>query len=267
MGTGLVWHELYMWHDTQTHAGILQPGLHLEPGRHFESAESKRRFKNVLDVSGLSKSLTPLEPAPASRAQIRAIHTEDYVTRLEAMNETGGDAGMLTPFGPGGVDIAYLSAGAVLRLVDAVLDGEVANGYSLNRPPGHHAMPDYGCGFCLFCNGAIAAEHLVTTRGLSRVAMVDWDVHHGNGAEAAFWSRPDVLTISVHQDLCFPPDSGQREKRGEGAGLGYNINAPLPPGSGVGAYQAVFDRIVLPALRAFRPDFILVPSGFDGGAF
>lgn len=265
MKTGLIWHELYMWHDTQNYAGVIQPGTHLQPGTHFENPESKRRFKNVLDVTGLSKALHFLDPEPATREQILAIHTRDYLERLEPMNETGGDAGGLSPFGPGSVDIAKLSAGAVITLVDGIMSGKVDNGYALNRPPGHHAMPNEGSGFCMFCNGAIAAQHLLDHHGLGRVAIMDWDVHHGNGAEAAFYDRSDVLTMSIHQDRCFPPDTGMAGDVGKGEGRGYNINVPLPPGTGSGGYDAVFEKVILPALENYQPDFIIVPSGFDAG--
>ena len=147
-----------------------------------------------------------------------------------------------------------------------MLDGKIDNAYALVRPPGHHALADMGMGFCVFGNAAIAGMHLLEERKLERIALVDWDVHHGNGTQAAFWDNPAALTISIHQDNCFPPDSGHISETGGGAGEGFNLNVPLPPGSGTGAYEAVYDRIVIPALQKFKPDFIIVPSGFDAGA-
>ena len=170
---------------------------------------------------------------------------------------------MLTPFGSGSYEIALLAAGGAIVAVDAVLDEEVENVYALVRPPGHHALPDTGIGFCLFGNVAIAVLHARHLRGLDRVAVVDWDVHHGNGTEAAFYDDPSVLTISIHQDSCFPPGSGPVERTGEGRGDGFNVNVPLPPGSGDGAYHAAFERVVLPALHSFRPELVVVASGFD----
>ncbi len=266
MRTALVWDELYMWHDTGHYAGILPPSTMIQPGEHFESPESKRRFKNLLDRSGLSKQLVFLDPIAATDEQILRVHSRVYLDKLESMSQSGGVAGVLTPFGAGSVEIAKLSAGAVITLVNAILDGKVDNGYSLNRPPGHHAVRDAGMGFCMLCNGAIAGRHLLEERHLERIAYVDWDVHHGNGTEAAFWTDPRALTISVHQDRCFPLDTGAVSANGEGAGKGYNINIPLPPGSGRGAYLAAFDRVVIPALHAYRPQMIIVPSGFDAGA-
>lgn len=263
--TGFVWHELYMWHNTGNAAGIMPAGLTVQPYEHAENPETKRRFKNLLDASGMTARLTPIEPRAATEAEILRVHTPEHLARVRETSETGGEAGPFTPMGVGSYDIALLSAGGVIALTDAVLDGVVDNGYALVRPPGHHAMPDMGMGFCIFCNGAVAGRHALDARGLERIAFVDWDVHHGNGTEAAFWTDPRALTISIHQDRCFPPDTGDLDDIGEGAGEGYNINIPLPPGSGFGAYEAAFDRVVVPALRAYRPEIIFVPSGFDAG--
>src|SRR5207302_9013272 len=187
--------------------------------------------------------------------------------RIKKMSaESGGEAGGERAVGRGSYEIALLSAGGCITAVDAVLDGKVDNAYALVRPPGHHAEKYQGRGFCIFGNTALAAMHARRARGLARVAIVDWDVHHGNGTEHAFYSDPTVLTISIHQDNNYPPASGAITATGEGDGRGYNINAPLPPGSGVGAYLATFDRVVAPALRAFRPELILIASGLDASA-
>jgi len=156
-----------------------------------------------------------------------------------------------------------LATGGVIEAMDAVLAGQVRTAYALMRPPGHHATQDVGMGFCLFGNVAIAVMHARAVRGVGRVATVDCDVHHGNGTQAAFYDTPDVLTISLHQDNLFPAASGGLAERGTGQGFGYNLNIPLPPGSGNGAYFDAFRRVVLPALDRFRPDIIVVPSGFD----
>ena len=265
--TGLVWHELYMWHDTGTAAWVMPPGLAVEPLRHIESVEGKRRIRNLVEVSGLLDHLVQLKPRPATEPEILRLHSPEYVERIKKMSaERGGDAGELTPFGRGSYEIALLAAGGCMTAVDAVLDGTVGNAYALVRPPGHHAERDLGRGFCIFGNTALAALHARQARGLSRVAIVDWDVHHGNGTEHAFYEDPSVLTISIHQDNNFPPESGAITDVGSGAGEGYNINVPLPSGSGVGAYVATFERVVAPAMRAFRPELILVASGLDASA-
>ena len=267
MTTGFVYHELYMWHENGNFAAFMPYGNPVQPYLHAEHQETKRRIRNLLDVSGLLKDLAQLEPREASKEEICRYHTEAHYRRIEDQNEAYlSETGYLTAMGRGSFEIAKLAAGGVLVAVDAVLDGEIDNAYALVRPPGHHALPDAGMGFCIFGNAAIAGLHLLEARGLERIAIVDWDVHHGNGTQTAFWENPKALTISIHQDNCFPPDSGAVSETGEGAGEGYNINIPLPPGSGTGAYEAAFDRIVAPALLKFRPEFIIVPSGFDAGA-
>ena len=148
-----------------------------------------------------------------------------------------------------------------------MLVGRVANAYALVRPPGHHALADQGMGFCIFGNTALAAMHARHARGLARVAIVDWDVHHGNGTQAAFWDDPTVLAISLHQDDCFPGHSGTVSERGGQGAHGSTINVPLPPGSGGDAYRLAFDEIVAPAIRAFAPDLICVASGLDASMY
>ena len=267
MTTGLVWHELYMWHDTGTAAWVMPPGLSVEPFKHIENADGKRRIRNLVEVSGLLDHLVQLKPRAATEDEILRLHTREYVDRIKRMSaEAGGDAGELTPFGPGSYEIALLAAGGCMTAVDAVLDGKVDNAYALVRPPGHHAERDLGRGFCIFGNTALAAAHARQARGLERVAIVDWDVHHGNGTEHLFYDDPTVLTVSIHQDNNFPPQSGAITDTGAGRGEGYNINVPLPAGSGVGAYVAAFERVVAPALRAFRPELILIASGLDASA-
>jgi acetoin utilization deacetylase AcuC-like enzyme len=147
--------------------------------------------------------------------------------------------------------------------VEAVVSGTVTNAYALVRPPGHHAGPGGAFGFCVYSNVALAAAHAREALGLGRIAIVDWDAHHGNGTEDAFYADPDVLTISIHQDGAFPHGSGAIDRTGEGAGEGANLNIPMPPGSGVGAYLEAIERVIVPALELHEPDLILVACGFD----
>jgi acetoin utilization deacetylase AcuC-like enzyme len=260
-----------MWHNTGRASGpfLSDASEWLEPDwRHTENSETKRRIRNLLDVSGLLDQLTRVDPRPATVEEVCRFHTEEYVERIRALSAGAGGEGIdgSTVIGKGSYEVALLSAGGVIEAVDAVLDGRVDNVYALVRPPGHHALPDAAMGFCLFGNAAIAAHHARVARGLARVAVVDWDVHHGNGTQAAFYDDPSVLTISLHQDNCFPPGSGLIEETGEGPGEGYNINVPLPPGSGDGAYVAAFEQVVVPALERFGPELIIVPSGLDASA-
>jgi hypothetical protein len=154
-----------------------------------------------------------------------------------------------------------------MRAVDAVVSGAVENAYALVRPPGHHAEPDRGRGYCIFGNIAVAIMYARARLGVTRVAVVDWDVHHGNGTQRAFYEAPNVLTISIHQDNLYPANSGAVSENGAGSGLGYNLNIPMPPGSGGGAYLAAFERLIVPALRRFKPELIMVASGLDAGGF
>ena len=268
MKTGWNFHELYLWHDTGAAATFFPPGLTIEPGEHAENASTKRRFRNLVEVSGLLDHLAPIPALALDDEDLALFHTRPYIARIKALSaERGGDASHLTPFGSGSYEIALLSAGGTAAVFDAVARGAVQNGYALVRPPGHHAERDKGMGFCLFGNVPIAIMKARAAHGIGRVAVVDWDVHHGNGTQQAFYEDPQTLVISLHQDGLFPRDGrGSRAERGEGRGLGFNINAPLPPGCGTGAYLAAFERLVIPALHAFRPEMIVVCSGFDASA-
>ena len=268
MATGLVFHERYLWHDTGHGWVVPNDGAVVQPFEHPENPETKRRMINLWRACGLLDQLVDIPARPATSAEIQRVHSATYEAHIRDLSAAGGgDAGGLTPFGRGSYEIALLAAGGCIAAADAVLDGVVANAYALVRPPGHHAVPDTGMGFCLFNNAAVAVKHLREQRGVARVAMVDWDVHHGNGQQTVFYDDPSVLTVSIHQDLCFPPDSGYVVDNGAGAGEGYNLNIPLPPGSGHGAYLDAYERVAVPALHRFRPDIIVAPSGFDGGVF
>jgi acetoin utilization deacetylase AcuC-like enzyme len=150
--------------------------------------------------------------------------------------------------------------------VDAVLSGEVENAYALSRPPGHHCLPDQAMGFCFLANIPIAIERAKTLFKLNRVAVIDWDVHHGNGTQAIYYNRSDVLTISLHQEGCFPPGYSGADDRGAGDGEGYNLNIPLLPGGGHDAYLYAFEQLVIPALEQFQPELIIVACGYDANA-
>jgi acetoin utilization deacetylase AcuC-like enzyme len=267
MNTGIVFHELYLWHQTGNHADYVPYGFPVEPLNHSESPDTKRRIKNLMDVSGLYDKLTPISPRKATREEILLFHTENHYEHIKSLNDSISiDSGISAPTGIGSFDIALLSTGGVIEAIDHVIEGKVDNAYALVRPPGHHAMPDKAMGFCIFGNAAIAGKHAIQNKGLNKIACVDWDVHHGNGTQAAFYEESSALTISIHQDRNFPTNSGLVSENGEAKGNGFNINIPLPPGSGVGAYEAAFDRVVIPALEAYQPELIIVPSGFDGGA-
>lgn len=268
MATGFVWHELYMWHNTWNWALVRPPSLTVQPGEHAENPETKRRLRNLIEVSGLVDHLVQIRPRYATEDELARLHSRDHIARIKTLSaENGGGTETLTPFGHGSFEIARLAAGGVMAASDAVIEGRVTNAYALVRPPGHHATADASMGFCLFGNAALAILHAQAVHKVGRVATVDWDVHHGNGTQSAFYDRDDVLTISLHQDGLFPAQSGGLEEVGVGRGAGFNLNIPLPPGCGDGAYIAAFEQVVIPALIRFKPELIVVPSGFDASGF
>ncbi len=261
--TGFVWHEWYMWHDTGNSCGTMVPSLINQPSHHYESPEPKRRIKNLLDGVGVTEKLTAITPLDASLADLSRIHTQDYLDGIEAQDGQYGNLDGESPFAPASVKIAKKSAGGAIAAVKAVVEGKVQNAYALIRPPGHHAEPAHGMGFCMYANAAIAGAYALDELGLERIAFVDWDVHHGNGTEAAFWHDGRALTISLHQDDLFPRGTGSEYDTGAEEGKGKNINIPLMPGCGHEAYLYAFEKIVIPALLAYQPDLIIVPCGFD----
>lgn len=267
MSTGFFWDERCFWHAGGNYAatfpigGLVQP---LAAGGLPENPETKRRLKNLMDVTGLTAELDTRTADPAAHEDLLRVHPESYLSSFKEMSDTGGgELGLRTPFAQGGYEIAALSAGLALTAVEDVWLGKLENAYALSRPPGHHCLPDFPNGFCLMANIAIAIESAKAKHGLGRVAVIDWDVHHGNGTEAIFYDRDDVLSVSIHQPNNYPVDSGAIADRGEGAGLGYNMNIPLHAGAGHAAYLAVWDDIIAPALDAYKPDMIIVACGYD----
>ena len=264
--TAFVFHELYLWHNTGSAACEVPSGLTVEPDAHIESPPAKRRFRNLLEVSGLLEQLHAVKPRAASDDELRRAHDKAYIAQIKKMSDTGGgNAGDDTPFGAGAHEIARLAAGGAVEALSAVCAGDADNAYALVRPPGHHALANRGMGFCIFNNAAVAIR-AAQAAGIKRIAHVDWDVHHGNGTQDIFYNDNSVLTISLHQEGNFPPDSGNANETGEGKGKGCNVNIPLPPGSGHGAYIAAMEQLAIPAMRAHNPDAITVSCGFDAGA-
>jgi len=268
--TGFFTDERCFWHGGGHFAGMVPVGGLVQPqvaGGLPENPETKRRLKNLLEVTGLMAALDVRGAEPASRADLERVHPAHYLDAFKTASDAGGgDLGLRAPFGPGGYEIAALSAGLAKAALTSVLSGELDTAYALSRPPGHHALPETPNGFCLINNIAVAIE-AARARGLARrIAVLDWDVHHGNGTEAMFYADPDVLTISIHQERNYPLDTGEIDQRGTGDGFGANINIPLPPGAGHATYIEAMDRLVLPALTAHAPDVIIIASGYDAAA-
>ena len=267
--TGFFWHETCFWHGAGNYAGMLPVGGLVEPldGGLPESPQTKRRLKNLIDVTGLSGDLMMQGGAAATRADMVRVHPASYLDTFKALSDDkGGELGRRTPFGPGGYEIAAQSAGLAQAALASVLDGRCDNAYALSRPPGHHCLPDYPNGFCLLNNIGIAIEAARAAGSAKRFAVLDWDVHHGNGTEAVFYDRADVLTVSIHQDRNYPMDTGAFADRGRGEGDGFNLNIPLPPGVGHNGYLAAMDQLALPAIRDFAPDVLIIACGFDAAA-
>lgn len=271
MPTGFYFDERCLWHTTGEQVLFMPVGGYLQPptgSGHAESPETKRRLKNLLEVSGLGAKLKWSSAPAVTRLEMERIHSTGYLNKFKEVSDAGGgQVGYDSPFGFGSFEIAALSAGLVRQAVSDVFHRRIRNAYVLSRPPGHHALPESAMGFCLLANIPIALEALRAERGPTRIAVVDWDVHHGNGTEACYYERDDTLTVSLHQENCFPTTSGSAADRGKGKGLGYNLNIPLLAGGGHQSYLDAFEFIVAPALRSFKPELIVVASGLDANSF
>ncbi|SER74046.1 Acetoin utilization deacetylase AcuC [Tranquillimonas rosea] len=270
MATGFFWDERCFWHAGGTYAFTVPVGGLVQPqaaGGLPESPETKRRLKTLMEVTGLWSEVTPQTAPPASRDDLLRVHPEAFLDRFQAVSDAGGgELGLRTPFSKGGFEIAALSAGLATGALRSVLSGQTETAYALSRPPGHHCLPDWPNGFCLLANIAVAVESVLAEGLAGRVAVLDWDVHHGNGTEAIFYDRDDVLTVSLHQEHNYPLETGDADACGEGDGTGCNVNIPLPPGTGHDGYLAAFDRIAAPAIARFAPDVIVVACGYDAAA-
>jgi acetoin utilization deacetylase AcuC-like enzyme len=227
--------------------------------------ERPQRLKVLLELArGLdAQKFQLLPPRAASREEIASCHAGDYIDRVQAtstVNRCALDGDTVTSRDSFGVGL--LATGGLLKLCDTIAAGEARNGFALVRPPGHHALKDRAMGFCLFNTVAIGARHVLRQYGAERVLIMDWDVHHGNGTQDAFYSDRSVLYLSTHQ-YPYYPGTGAADESGAGAGAGYTVNLPLPAGCGDPEYLRVFKDIVLPIAEKFAPDWILVSAGFD----
>jgi acetoin utilization deacetylase AcuC-like enzyme len=233
---------------------------------HVEGPERLEHIQLALDRSGLRPRLVSVDPEPISAERLNRVHRTEYSQRVKTIAEQGGGGlqgrGDETYVAPKSYEAALLATGAVVTGLEAVLRGDVSNAFALVRPPGHHAFPDHGEGFCLFNNIAVAAQTARSDLGIDRVLIVDFDVHHGNGTNAIFYRDPNVLYFSTHQWGIYP-GTGHWSETGEGAGLGYSVNVPMLPGWGDQAMTRVFDDLLIPIARRFQPELILVSAGYD----
>ena len=237
-------------------------GYHPErPERLLAAREATETAQTSLEEGGLGILWKPVRVRAATEDELARVHLAEYI---EMLGKVAGKSGYLDPdtyVNEKSVAAAKNAAGALVEMVDAITRGEHARGVALVRPPGHHARPGQAMGFCLVNNVAVAAAH-ARARGLERVAIVDFDVHHGNGTQEIFYRDPSVLYVSTHQ-YPFYPGTGAEEERGEGEGKGATLNVPLGAGSGDAEYRDAFERHVLPALARFEPELVLVSAGFD----
>jgi acetoin utilization deacetylase AcuC-like enzyme len=244
----LIYDEAFLEHDT---------------GGHPESGERLLAILSLLEREGEMARLRQLSPRPANLEELKAVHTTDHILRVERLAAAGG--GWLDPdtvVSPGSFRAAALAAGAGMTGVNAVISGQASSAFCLVRPPGHHARPGRGMGFCLFNNVALAARYAQSRHGLKRVLIVDFDAHHGNGTQEAFYRDDSVLYFSTHQ-AHFYPGTGGAEEHGEGAGTGYTVNVPLEAGAGDEEVVAAYEQVLTPLARRFRPELILVSAGYD----
>lgn len=270
--TGLVFDERFLSHDTGAQASVMmRAGSFLvDPESHPSAVQITRRTKQFLNGSGLTALMQPIPARAATEEELMAYHTSAYIAGLRAYVDGRGPArgawGEIdedTPLSSGSFEAALYAAGGALEAVGAVLEGKVDNAYALLRPPGHHALSNRGMGYCVFNNAALAAHYARKKYGLERVMIVDWDVHHGNGTQDAFYADPNVLFVSLHQHNWYPKLSGELDQVGSGAGAGYTVNIPLPAGTGDRGYRAAFEQLVVPIGLQYRPQLLIVSAGQD----
>lgn len=266
--TGFACHESFFWHYAGSGALVLQAGGYVQNEGSSESPESKRRFKNLMEMSGLYKKLHLIEPVPATVEQVGYFHTKEHIDNVRALSGAGGgESGILAHVGVGSYEIAMLTVGAAIESVRAVVNGECTNAYALTRPPGHHAEAHQGNGYCIFNNAVIAARFAQKELGIKKILVLDWDVHHGNGIEDAFYDDDDVLFISLHQEGYYPAGRGLIKDAGRGKGEGFTINIPLYAGTGDAGFLYAYEQVVQPAVDKFKPELIIIAAGQDANFF
>ena len=247
--TAVIWDERFVKH---------RMGLY-----HPESPSRLLAIKEVLDGDGVGREVSSLKPRAATIDELCFIHDKTYVERVE--RTAGGEMVNLDPDTVACAETweaARYAAGATMALIDETVKGNITNGFAFVRPPGHHAERDKAMGFCFFNNIAIGAEYAKRNLGVERIAIIDFDVHHGNGTQHAFYDREDVLFASVHRSE-FYPGTGFANETGEGKGRGTTLNVPLQYGATDDVYKMVFDKHIVPAVMRFSPQLLLVSAGYD----
>jgi acetoin utilization deacetylase AcuC-like enzyme len=266
---GLVFSSRYLQHNTNPYR-LPQSGRTLpfvEQVDHPSNPRLVERTLKLIEMTELGRHLRRISPYAAPVDALTAYHSVEYIRRVQELCASGGgETGQGAPVGPDSYEIALLAAGGAMVAVDTVLSGEVERAFALIRPPGHHAMRDMGMGFCVFNNVVVAARHAQRTHNLHKVMILDWDVHHGNGTQDAFYDDPTVLFFSIHQDGLYPENWGNVVDDGRGPGVGTSVNIPLPAGSGDAAYLAAIEEIVVPVARSYRPEMVFISAGQDASS-
>jgi acetoin utilization deacetylase AcuC-like enzyme len=245
---GLVYDQVYLKHDT---------GAHPENGRRLTT------IMEHLNETHTREKLINMKPFPATERELMLVHSNSHILHIKQEAEGGGgylDADTVVSFGS--FEAALYAVGGAIKATEAVMTGEVESAFALVRPPGHHATRDETMGFCLFNNIAIAAKYAFNKYPIKRIAIIDFDVHHGNGTQAAFEANPDVLYVSTHEAPLYP-GSGSVSETGTGEAKGTKVNIPLPAGCGNAEYERAYREIVVPVVTRFKPELIMVSAGYD----
>ncbi|UCD56735.1 MAG: histone deacetylase [Candidatus Hydrogenedentota bacterium] len=247
--TGLVYHPIYM--------------EHLPGSWHPERPERLTAIVQAIEEAGLKDILLNLTPSACPREYLAAVHTERLIRSIESLcGPTTQHIDADTAVSEKSFEAALFAAGAGIVAADSIMTNKVDNAFCAVRPPGHHAESDRAMGFCLFNNVAIATRYLQRVRGIEKVLIIDWDVHHGNGTQDIFYDDPTVLYFSSHQYPHYP-GTGSMQEGGSGKGETFTINAPLRAGCGDREYQQVYTKMLPPVADTFKPDFVMVSAGFD----
>jgi acetoin utilization deacetylase AcuC-like enzyme len=229
---------------------------------HPERPERVETIRRALETAGVWDTLLQIHPRQIPDSVLHAVHRPAYLQILEEACRRGMHLDADTYTTSASWQLAFYNAGGAVELTRQVWTGEVQSGFALTRPPGHHATSTQGMGFCLLNNVALAAEYLLQEENADRIAIVDLDLHHGNGTQEIFWERSEIFYLSTHQSP-FYPGSGYLRETGAGEGENHTANFPLPPGSGDQAFETVMESLILPLLDRFRAQIVLVSVGFD----